>query len=168
MAGLGSNVDDLEQCGWGKGNPQSYRHHCGAKVTKRGKLWTSTTVAGVSTSGHRTAPIAATYLQKNDRSFWTYGKLASFGVYDGISLAIGYLDKQEKDQVFACYLVPNKNFPKYLEATFRKSFFGKAVCVKCLRPMDELRTRILREFKFTSGRRNAYIACSCDYPVWRA
>jgi len=160
-------MEELETWGWTETGAQSYLHHCGARVTKRGTLWSARTVASASAGRHVTALQAAAYLQENDPWFWSYGKSASFGNCGGIFFAAGCLDGRGKDNVFACHLSLHESFPKYLESTFGKFFFGKATCVRCSLPMADLRTRALREFRFSGGRKSAYIVCACGYPVWR-
>ncbi|MGB6386849.1 MAG: HNH endonuclease [Terriglobales bacterium] len=161
-------MDDLEQRGWIKVGAQNYRHHCGGKVTKRGKFWTSRTVAGVLTSGHATAIGAATYLQESDPSFWTYGRVASIGGYGGVWFTEGCLDEQKNEgRVFACYQFARDDFAEF-EPTFKKYFFGKATCARCLRPMAELKVQTLREFNGKNSRRRAYFVCGCGHPIWRS
>lgn len=159
----------MEDRGWAKRTPNSYLHHCGAQVTKRNGLWIASTVAGVFAGNHASAAHAAAYLQENDPSFWSYGKVVSVapGTYDGLWFVLGLLGGRDGKDVFVCYLPPDEDFPKSLQSTFNKLFFGKATCIRCSLPMTELRMRALREFRFSKGASGAYIVCSCGHPVWR-
>jgi hypothetical protein len=146
-------------------------------------------VAGVASTGYTTALQAAAWLEENDQSFWSYGKMTSFGDLGGVSITTGYLDESRKDGVFVLYLTEKSQFPAFLKPVFKKHFFGRANCVRCLQPMNEPKLRVLRDFddvpaqcrayqRFRlkmrafpepdkSREQNFYLACSCGYPVWR-
>lgn len=153
--------------GWTRVGTHSYRHYCGARITKRGKLWIAKTVAGVSIAGHTTEFQAVACLVENDPSFWTYGEEGWRDSYNGVHFLNGSLNNSDNDIFLVCYLSDEKNFSILVKPVFKKNFFGKATCVKCLRPMIELRFRTLRHFYGNRSTQNAYLTCDCGYPVWR-
>jgi hypothetical protein len=162
-------MDGLERLGWYRLTSHKYRHYCGAVVTKRGKLWDATTVNGIPFSGHKTELEAAAYLEQNDPSFWTYGRSCVMGLCGGVVNMIGgRLDGYGTADVFVFYSQDEQSFPmNQVRSAFEKYFWGKATCVKCLRPMVSLLLRVLPEFHGKRISKNAYLACGCGHPVWR-
>src|SRR5271168_233202 len=103
----------------------------------------------------------------SEPTFWTYGRTVSLGDFAGVSFRAGFLGGDSEDEVFVCYLSREQDFPAFLEPVFKRYFFGKTICVKCLCPMTELRFRALREFNGRRTAQNSYITCVCEHPVWR-
>lgn len=162
-------MDDFEILGWIKVGPKSYRHHCGARVANRGRLWTATSITGATLAGHSTALQAMLYLQENDPSFWSYGHSATVGSTRGVWLTVGCLNadpRERREGAFVCYLDSGDSLPAFLKPVFKKHLFGRSHCQRCVRPMTLLETRALREFDQSGGTENLYFVCNCGYPVW--
>ncbi len=162
-------MDALELVGWKKVTSHKYRHYCGSFVVKNDKLWNAITVDGIQVAGHKNELEAAAYLAKNDPSFWTYGRSQSGGLCGGVVDTIqGCLDGNWQDGVFVFFSKNEKSFPtNQIRSAFEKYMFGKAICVKCSRPMTSLQLRVLPTYDRNSRSQNAYIACECGHPVWR-
>jgi 5-methylcytosine-specific restriction endonuclease McrA len=166
-------VDDYEIRGWFSVGAQSFRHHCGARVTRRGRLWTARDAAGTVVGSHLTALEAISCLEESDPSFWSYGHCSISGyLCDGVFFDLGFPDatrpngEDGKDAAFVCRLADEAGSPDFFEAAFKKHFFGKVHCAKCLRPLAKLLTRTLVEFDGSHGTRNLYVICDCGHPVW--
>jgi 5-methylcytosine-specific restriction endonuclease McrA len=153
--------------GWTKIGAQSYRHHCGAKVSKRGNgPWTAKTVDGAITNNYKTAEQACNWIENNDPTFWTYGTWAMDGCIEDIVFTSGFLDENRTDHVAVCFLSDRHDFPAHLISAFKKYFLGKATCAKCMGRTAELCMRKLPENDY-KGHLRSYIVCTCGYPVWR-
>jgi hypothetical protein len=149
---------------------QSYRHHCGAKISKRGNgLWAAKTVGGAVTAGYETAEQACNWIENNDPAFWIYGSWASGGCIENIDFTSGFLDENCTDHVAICFLSGRHEFPPHLKSTFKKYFLGNATCAKCRGRTTELRIRKLPGHDVDSYKvlQRSYIVCTCGYPVWR-
>lgn len=160
-------LNDYDPRGWIKVGAQSYCHHCCARVTKRGRLWTATGVAGETFTGHLTASQAMSCVEERDPTFWSYGEEAICGFWGDVSFKLGYLDVVNREEAFVFYVDGNDETPSFLNTVFRRRIIGSTHCVKCLRQMTELKLRALREFGDDRIGKNKYIVCDCGYPVWQ-
>lgn len=160
-------MDDLERPGWAKVGAYSYRHYCGAKIAKHGRSWGAKNAAGASVADHEAALQAALFVEENDQSFWTYGKRAYSGCYEGAWITTGRLGKDGKSEVFVCFLRGDEDFPKFLNSVFKRCFFDNATCVRCSLPMSGLQFESMREFHGNKITRSLYMVCVCGHPVWR-
>ncbi len=159
-----TDVSDCETRGWMSTGARSYRHHCGARVTKRGRLWAAIGAAGISFDAHLTANDAMSCLECLDPSVWS-SAVASIGYHGGVWIKVGYPDATRQDEVFLSYLRDGEE-PPFLRPLFERHLFGRAHCARCLSPMAGLNMRPLREFDCSGVSRNVYITCDCGYPVW--
>lgn len=162
-----SHMDDCESRGWIKVGAHTYRHHCGARVTKRGRLWTAHGVDGMTFTGQLTALQAMSCIEERDPFFWSCGKVAVMGNTGGVWFNQGYLAADRQDEVLVWYTGGDDAFPAFLVLVFERHLFEKAHCVRCLSPMTELKMRVLREFDGSGSSHHVYIGCGCGYPVWR-
>lgn len=160
-------MGELEALGWKKLTFHKYGHYCGAVVAKHGKVWIAKTVNGVSISGFKTEFQAAAHLVEADPGFWTYGQDRGGWGYYRVMFTSGSLDANREDSVFVCYVSDLRYFPKFLTGTFKKHFFDKATCAKCLLPMLELKFGERNIVSGNKSERNVYLECVCGYPVWR-
>jgi 5-methylcytosine-specific restriction endonuclease McrA len=159
--------NEFERNGWAKVRPQSYKHPCGARVTKRGRLWTATSINGETFAGHLTALQAMRCLEDRDSSFWSYGEPILEGDYCGVWFNIGHLEQNEKVWTFVCSFAHANDFSGYLKRIFERELYGKAYCAKCQNLMAELVSRVLRASHDIFGRRpTIYLACRCGHPTW--
>jgi hypothetical protein len=156
---------------WIKTGDQSYRHYCGASITKNDDLWIASTVAGLSMQGRKTALSAIEQLQKRDKSFWFFEQFGrSFGVneYGGSSQRLRPMERiEDSDQVFVFCASAIDNFPAFVMSIIRKYFFAKASCLRCFSPMSQFQTQKISLFDGRAHEHNHYLVCDCGYPVWR-
>lgn len=162
-------MDDPEIRGWFKVGAQTYRHHCGALVAKRGRLWNATSAGGATFGGYSTAIQAISSLEERDPCFWSYGDGALVCAPSGLWCKLGFLDtdrRERREGVFVCHLDGENSLAEYVRPVIRKHLFGRAHCAKCLSPMTRLETRALREFDKSGSAQNLYFVCKCGHPVW--
>jgi hypothetical protein len=161
---------DFISAGWAKAEAQSYLHHCGARVAKQGRLWTATSIAGMTFAGYSTAIEAMSCLKELDSSFWSYGNAAIMGAArSGVACTLGFLDQNREERregALVCHLDGAKELPAFLKRVFKKHLFGRAHCIRCLGPMATLEMRVLREFDHSGSTESPYFVCNCGYPVW--
>jgi 5-methylcytosine-specific restriction endonuclease McrA len=169
VCGLAWNVAD--DSAWFKVDSQTYRHYCGSSLSRHGSLWSANAVAGTSVTNHPTALQAVASLQKNDRSFWTFG---AFGPDFGSIQYGGFhhrfrpvMRKGDKDEVFIFRICEGRELPKILKSLLERHFLNKASCVRCLSLMTQLQTRALPQFDATTNEQNIYLTCVCGFPVWQ-
>lgn len=155
---------------WIRVDAKTYRHYCGASVIKRGRLWIGQTVAGQSISSRATAAEAILKLIKADPLFWIFGQYGTaFGVreFGNVRHSTRPVFRGDSDEVFTFSCARDEAIPSFVISILKRSFFGNALCVKCMSPMSGI--RILAQDKI-DGRledKNLYISCVCGYPVWR-
>lgn len=162
-------MDDFEIRGWTKVGAQSYQHHCGARIAKRGRLWSATSIAGTMFAGHLTALQAISCLEERDSYFWSYGAGDMMTAKGGVSCKLGFLDanhRKRREGAFACHLDGGYDIPAFLKSVFKKHLFGRAHCNRCLSPMTTLEMGVLREFGRSGSAENSYVVCNCGYAVW--
>jgi hypothetical protein len=117
------DVGDFEMSGWFKVGAQSYRHHCGARVAKRGRQWTATSITGSTFACHSTVLQAMAYLEEHDPAFWSYGDSAIEGANGNICCKLGFQDAahmERKEGLFVCHLYGRTTFPVFLRPVFKK------------------------------------------------
>lgn len=159
-------MDDPEEFGWSKLSTFEYRHYCGAKIAKSGRLWTAVTVDRISSKGHINYPTALAALYQSDPMFWTHGQTVSFGAWGTLWNYVGYLNKESKDLVSTFYVLPGEEFPIYMNAVFKRHYVDKAICVRCNSLMTELRLRTLPCFYENAPGEALFVICNCGHPVW--
>ena len=165
--GIGLTWTISNDSAWFKAGAQSYRHYSGVTVERRGRSWTATTKAGVSTPSRRTALDAVLALEKGFSSYWTLAQLESYGVeYGNVRHDIGPVEK-DNHLVFTLSLLKGDTFPDFMMSIVRKHLYEKAYCAACSSSMSDLRTHVIREFDGTCRKDNTYLTCACGYAVWR-
>lgn len=154
---------------WIKTGRSSYRHYCGAHVSKNGSQWAATTVAGDSVSHHKTVVGAVARLANKDPLFWTFGQFGPpFGMIEvgGINHMFRPIFGDEDQLILFCKLKETE-YPDILKSVLLKYLFGIAKCIACSKLMDEIRTRKHAQFDGRSDERNFYLSCACGCPVWQ-
>jgi hypothetical protein len=105
-------------------------------------------------------------------------RLSSYG--DVFSVEGSLYEEKQADPIVVCYLTSGDDFPEALKRPFKRYFFGgTAACVKCSRPMEELKVQGLPAFKYMEelkheifpgfrylgSRASAFIVCRCGRAV---
>lgn len=166
-------MEDLIHHGWSVKGPHSYSHYSGPSVFQRGKTWTARKVNGELSTGYPSAETAIRWLVAHDPEYWTYGAWCSGGLFTtDIGVDTGFLDAEEhketnaRDHVAVLHLFKVREFPRKVEASFKRLFLNRAKCAKCGSQSKEI---ILRRLQYSDPRneKRQYIACGCGYPVWR-
>lgn len=158
---------DEEVRGWVRISPNSYRHRCGAQVTKQGQLWVAQGVTGTTFASHASASQAMSCVEDSDSSFWSYGEVQIGFSGCGLRMTFGYLEINCQLGVFVCSSDLKDGFPSFLGPVFTKNLFGKATCAKCQSQLTELHLRALRDFEDEPDFDRNFMACDCGHPVWR-
>lgn len=154
---------------WIEAGPNSYRHYCGACITKNGRLWTATTAVGGSVPGHKTAVETVSNLMRRDPDFRFFGKwgphvgtLKCGDVYHRL-LPSGTI----KGEGFVFCTSSEGKFPEFLTSVLSKYFLGVATCVGCSKPMSSLQMQKHSQFDGLCDEQNLYLSCDCGHPVWQ-
>ena len=164
--GLESMIDDLSERGWSQSGPATYRHYCGARVSRLGRFWNAFGASGISLGGYATTSDAVMHVETHDSAFWSYGNPATFGGYSGIRFDTGEIEAGGEDRGFVCYWLGETDFPSFLESTFAKYFFGHARCRKCSGAMAAINARRLPYFQGRHSRHYFFAVCDCGHPAW--
>jgi 5-methylcytosine-specific restriction endonuclease McrA len=152
---------------WFKVGSGSYRHYSGTTVERHGGLWTARAATGDSSKGHLTALDALLAMEKGFNSYWTLAPLESYAAeYGDVRHSIGPVER-DLHLVFAFSLLKGEAFPEFMQRVFHKHLFNKARCSGCQLPMDDVRTRAIRQFDGMCGESKIHLTCACGYPVWR-
>jgi len=166
-------IEDLLRYGWSVKGPRSYFHYSGTRVFLRGRTWTARKATGELSIGHASAEAAIRWLVAHDPDYWTLGDWGSGGyLLQDLYIETGFLDADEhkesktRDHVAVLHLFKGREFPRKVEASFKRLFLSKATCARCGRQSDEIIMRPLRKLG-SREKETPHIVCRCGYPVWR-
>jgi len=116
--------------------------------------------------GETSPVLAIVSLEATDPCFWSFGEFSGIGPMAGVSIVMGRNGSDRDNMLFAVYMTESDRVPSYLKPVFEKYFFRIAICVRCLRPMDDMRIGSFRGPDGIGRKKFDGLACSCGHPIW--